>query len=152
MWLPSQGATTKAAARATSHRRARCGAPAPASGRRAGAFILEASRVSPCSVTSTSTNERNSTHPTTPPHRVTPSYRQVAELLLRSLAQRGAYDQSDFCARLDALLDSLDGTPYCVVDGRTDYTDVAMRDVWRARKVGGRAGDWAAWLVGCVVA
>lgn len=45
---------------------------------------------------------------------------QVAELLLRSLAERGRYDQPDFCARLNALLDSLDGSPYCVVDGRTN--------------------------------
>lgn len=55
---------------------------------------------------------------------------QVCELLLRSLVERGRYDQPDFCARLDRLLDGLDGTPYC----GGDYTDVAMRDLWRGRK------------------
>lgn len=70
-----------------------------------------------------------------PPRRV-----QVAELLLRSLSERGRYDPPDFTRRFDALLDTLDGTPYCVVDGRTNYTDVAMRDVWRAIKVRGGGG------------
>ncbi len=64
---------------------------------------------------------------------------QVAELLLRSLAERGTYDQPDFCSRLSALLDTLDGTPYCVVDGRTNcepgyqemFTLHARRAVWR---------------------
>lgn len=45
---------------------------------------------------------------------------EVAELLLRSLAERGRYDQPDFCGRLSALLDTLDGSSYCVVDGRTN--------------------------------
>lgn len=67
----------------------------------------------------------------------------VAQALLRSLAEHGGYDQGDFCGRLDALLDTLDGTPYCVVDGATQYTDVAMRDVWRARKVRFAAGRQA---------
>lgn len=57
------------------------------------------------------------------------AHRQVAQLLLRSLAERGTYDQPDFCARLDAFLSTLDGTPYS-----SPYTDVAMRDLWRARK------------------
>lgn len=70
--------------------------------------------------------------------------RQVCELLLRSLVARGAYEPADFCSRLDALLDGLDGTPYCA----GDYTDVAMRDVWRGRKVGHPAGPHGcgAWL------
>ncbi|KAI7836044.1 hypothetical protein COHA_010075 [Chlorella ohadii] len=74
---------------------------------------------------------------------------EVAELLLRSLAEWGTYDQPDFCSRLSALLDTLDGTPYCVVDGRTNYTDVAMRDVWRAIKKEGKqwgqegVGSWS---------
>ncbi|KAL4420723.1 hypothetical protein ABPG75_010379 [Micractinium tetrahymenae] len=58
---------------------------------------------------------------------------QVCKLLLSSLVDRGRYDPADFCARLDGLLDTLDGTPYC----RGDYTDVAMRDVWRGRKTQG---------------
>lgn len=71
---------------------------------------------------------------------------QVAELLLRSLAEHGVYDAPDFCARLDGLLGGLDGTPYCVVQGRTEYTDVAMRDVWRQRKV--RTGGGGGWVHG----
>lgn len=84
----------------------------------------------------------------------------VAALLLRSLAERGAYEEPDFCARLDGYLDTLDGSPYCVVGARTNYTDVAMRDLWRARKAGpgsgGRLAGWrrvrlslpAGWLAG----
>lgn len=64
--------------------------------------------------------------------------RQVCELLLRSLVARRRYDPADFCSRLDALLAGLDGTPY----GAGDYTDVAMRDVWRGRKVWGWGGAW----------
>lgn len=56
---------------------------------------------------------------------------QVAGFLLESLTEAGGYDESDFCSRLDVLLDTLDGTPK---GGR--YTDVAMRDVWHARKAG----------------
>jgi ADP-ribosyl-[dinitrogen reductase] hydrolase len=66
---------------------------------------------------------------------------QVVAFLLESLAGLGNYDESDFCLRLDALLATLDGTPE---GGR--YTDVAMRDVWHARKVGKkwpRAGSFA---------
>lgn len=54
---------------------------------------------------------------------------QLLLLLLDSVAQQGCYSQQDYCARLDGLLDTLDGTPY---SGR--YTDQAMRDVWRGRK------------------
>lgn len=61
---------------------------------------------------------------------------QVIELLLASVAARGEYDQSDFTSRLDGLLDTLDGTSYGAQGGR--YTDVAMRDVWRGRKVEGK--------------
>ncbi|MEW6666196.1 MAG: ADP-ribosylglycohydrolase family protein [Thermodesulfobacteriota bacterium] len=56
---------------------------------------------------------------------------QVALLLLESVAERGSYVDSDFTARLDSLLNTLDGTP---LSGR--YTDWAMRDVWRQRKSG----------------
>lgn len=56
---------------------------------------------------------------------------QVARLLLASLAARGGYDRGDVTARLDALLATLDGT---IHGGRV--TDLAMRDVWAARREG----------------
>lgn len=66
---------------------------------------------------------------------------QVCELLLRSLAEQGRYDEPDFCCRLDTLMDTLDGT---AEGGR--YTDVAMREVWRARKRDDRPwGQAAGW-------
>ena len=54
---------------------------------------------------------------------------QVSMLLLDSIADKGAYDEGDFTDRLDEFLDTLDGTPS---GGR--YTDIAMREVWKARK------------------
>ncbi len=66
---------------------------------------------------------------------------QVVGFLLESLADKGGYDEPDFCRRLDALLGTLDGTPE---GGR--YTDEAMRDVWHARQAGkewNRAGSFA---------
>ncbi|MGD8228695.1 MAG: ADP-ribosylglycohydrolase family protein [Desulfobacteraceae bacterium] len=54
---------------------------------------------------------------------------QVTILLLESLAERGTYDEGDFTSKLDALLETMDGTPF---SGR--YTDWAMRDVWEQRK------------------
>jgi ADP-ribosyl-[dinitrogen reductase] hydrolase len=59
---------------------------------------------------------------------------QVTILLLESLAERGTYDAGDLTSRLDALLETIDGTPF---SGR--YTDWAMRDVWQQRKSG---MDW----------
>lgn len=59
---------------------------------------------------------------------------QVTILLLESLADVDTYDEGDFTSRLDALLETLDGTPF---SGR--YTDWAMRDVWLQRKSG---MDW----------
>ena len=56
---------------------------------------------------------------------------QVSLLLLTSLAEKGEYDETDFTDRLDGFLDTLDGTPQ---GGR--YTDIAMREVWKARKEG----------------
>lgn len=56
---------------------------------------------------------------------------QVSMLLLGSIAERGEYDESDFTGRLDDFLKTLDGTP----DGGR-YTDIAMREVWKARKGG----------------
>jgi len=56
---------------------------------------------------------------------------QVSLMLLASLAEKGAYDEADFCTKLDEFLDTLDGTPN---GGR--YTDIAMREVWQSRKNG----------------
>jgi len=63
---------------------------------------------------------------------------QVSLLLLRSLAEKGEYVESDFTGRLDIFLDTLDGTPS---GGR--YTDIAMREVWEARKAGLSWGEAA---------
>jgi len=56
---------------------------------------------------------------------------QVTMLLLASMADKGGYDEADFTARLDDFLTTLDGTPK---GGR--YTDIAMREVWKARQEG----------------
>lgn len=56
---------------------------------------------------------------------------QVARLLLASLAERGGYDVGDVTRRLDDLLGTLDGT---ITGGRV--TDLAMREVWSARRRG----------------
>lgn len=56
---------------------------------------------------------------------------QVYLLLLESVVEKDGYVEPDFTARLDGLLDTLDGTP---AGGR--YTDEAMRDVWKSRKEG----------------
>ena len=56
---------------------------------------------------------------------------EVALSLLESLADKGIYDEDDFTSRLDALLGSLDGTPF---SGR--YTDWAIRDIWKQRRSG----------------
>lgn len=60
---------------------------------------------------------------------------QVTTLLLESIHDQGEYRESDFTGRLDALLDTLNGTP-----GSGRYTDHAMRDVWQARKKQG--AEW----------
>ena len=55
----------------------------------------------------------------------------LLELTLRSLVERGAYDEADFCHRIDAeLFTRLDGTPLC---GPGGYTSQSMREAWRAR-------------------
>jgi ADP-ribosylglycohydrolase len=56
---------------------------------------------------------------------------QVSMLLLASLADKGGYEEADFTGRLDEFLKTLDGTPQ---GGR--YTDIAMREVWKARGEG----------------
>ncbi len=67
---------------------------------------------------------------------------QVAQMLLESATEKNGYDRKDFTARLDGLLNTLDGTPH---SGR--YTDDAMRWVWRARKQENKpwdqAGGWS---------
>ena len=64
--------------------------------------------------------------------------------LLRSLTQRGEYDQDDYTARLDAnFLARMDGTPY---SGPGGYTNQGMRDAHQARREGkpwGRTGGYA---------
>ena len=52
-------------------------------------------------------------------------------LLLRSLAERGTYDQANFTRRLDAeLLPKLNGEPFA---GPGGYTNHSFRQVWQAR-------------------
>lgn len=58
----------------------------------------------------------------------------ILALTLRSLVERGSYDEADFCRRLDEeLFPHLDGTPLA---GPGGYTSQSMRDVWRARRAG----------------
>ena len=60
---------------------------------------------------------------------------RVTVLLLRSVADRGGYDEADFARRLDEdLLPRLDGTPKA---GPGGYTNQDMRDVYRFRGAGG---------------
>ena len=61
---------------------------------------------------------------------------QVVTLLMESVFEHGEYRESDFTDRLDALIQTLNGTPQ---GGR--YTDQAMRDVWNARQKEGL--DWS---------
>ncbi len=55
----------------------------------------------------------------------------ILELTLRSLVERGGYDEPDFCVRMDEELFSLlDGTPVC---GPGLYTSQSIREAWRRR-------------------
>lgn len=55
----------------------------------------------------------------------------ILKLMLRSLVERGGYDETDFCSRMDEnLLPLLDGTP---VNGPGGYTSQSIRDLWRRR-------------------
>ena len=55
----------------------------------------------------------------------------ILKLLLFSLVERGGYDETDFCRRLDEeLLPLLDGTP---VSGPGGYTSQSIRELWRQR-------------------
>jgi ADP-ribosylglycohydrolase len=55
----------------------------------------------------------------------------ILTLMLRSLVDRGGYDEADFCRRMDEdLFPLLDGTP---VSGPGDYTSQSIREAWRRR-------------------
>lgn len=55
----------------------------------------------------------------------------LLELMLRSLVERGGYDQVDFCRRIDTeFFPLLDGTPH---SGPGGYTSQSMREAWRKR-------------------
>jgi ADP-ribosylglycohydrolase len=55
----------------------------------------------------------------------------ILKLVLRSLVDCGAYDEADFCRRMDEdLFPLLDGTP---VSGPGGYTSQSIREAWRRR-------------------
>ncbi|HXV19683.1 MAG TPA: ADP-ribosylglycohydrolase family protein [Desulfuromonadales bacterium] len=55
----------------------------------------------------------------------------ILTLMVRSLVDRGGYDEADFCRRLDEdLFPLLDGTP---VSGPGGYTSQSIREAWRRR-------------------
>ncbi len=55
----------------------------------------------------------------------------ILSLTLRSLIEKGGYDEQDFCRRLDEeLFPLLDGTPAC---GPGGYTSQSIREAWRRR-------------------
>jgi len=55
----------------------------------------------------------------------------ILTIMLRSLVERGGYDEADFCRRLDQeLFPLLDGTP---VSGPGGYTSQSIREAWRRR-------------------
>ena len=55
----------------------------------------------------------------------------ILEITLRSLVERGGYDESDFCRRMDEdLFPLLDGTP---MNGPGGYTSQSIREAWRRR-------------------
>jgi ADP-ribosylglycohydrolase len=71
----------------------------------------------------------------------------ILTLMLRSLVDRGGYDEADFCRRMDEdLFPLLDGTP---VRGPGGYTSQSIREAWRRRvqqklpwgQTGGHADD-----------
>lgn len=60
----------------------------------------------------------------------------ILRMLLTSLVERGAYDEADFCRRLDEeLFPRLDGTP---MGGPGGYTSQSIREAWRRRVREGR--------------
>lgn len=55
----------------------------------------------------------------------------ILEMLLRSVVERGGYEEADFCRRLDEeLFPRLDGTP---MNGPGGYTSQSIRHAWRRR-------------------
>jgi len=55
----------------------------------------------------------------------------LLELTLRSLVERGGYDEADFCDRMDTdLFPRIDGTPQ---SGPGGYTSQSIREAWRLR-------------------
>lgn len=55
----------------------------------------------------------------------------ILDLLTQSLAERGRYDETDFCRRMDQdLFPQLDGTP---MNGPGGYTSQSIRETWRLR-------------------
>ena len=55
----------------------------------------------------------------------------ILRLMLRSLVERGSYDEADFCRRMDEeIFPSLNGMP---VNGPGGYTQQSIRDAWRKR-------------------
>jgi ADP-ribosylglycohydrolase len=55
----------------------------------------------------------------------------ILALMLRSLVERGGYDEADFCRRMDEeLFPLLDGTP---ANGPGGYTSQSIREAWRRR-------------------
>ena len=64
----------------------------------------------------------------------------LLELTLRSLVERGAYDEADFCRRMDEdFFPLIDGTPMA---GPGGYTSQSIREAWRKRVVDGQ--PWGA--------
>ena len=55
----------------------------------------------------------------------------ITTMLLRSVVEKGGYDEADFCRRLDEeLFPQLDGTP---MSGPGGYTSQSIREAWRRR-------------------
>src|ERR1700761_208683 len=55
----------------------------------------------------------------------------ILVMLLRSVVERGGYDEADFCGRLDEdLFPQLDGTP---MSGPGGYTSQSIREAWKRR-------------------
>ncbi|HSI11122.1 MAG TPA: ADP-ribosylglycohydrolase family protein [Chthoniobacter sp.] len=55
----------------------------------------------------------------------------ILTMLLDSVVERGGYDETDFCRRLDEdLFPQLDGTP---VNGPGGYTSQSIREAWKKR-------------------
>ncbi len=66
----------------------------------------------------------------------------ILELTLRSVVERGGYDEGDFCRRMDEeLFPLLDGTP---MNGPGGYTSQSIRHAWKRRvKEGAPWGETA---------